>query len=126
MKEMSKKIAKDYPADSFKRLFWEQQLKAISAKNKRQVRWHPAIINGSCHHKWCLHMKFISGGGYHALRKSGLIDLPSERTLWEARVVEEVDRFVVLSWDEIKIKEGLVYDKHNCELIGFTNIGEVN
>ena len=141
-KEMSKKIAKDYPADSFKRLFWEQQLKAISAKNKRQVRWHPAII------KWCLHMKFISGGGYHALRKSGLIVLPSERTLRdythsvragigflsevdaqlmeEARVVEEVDRFVVLSWDEIKIKEGLVYDKHNCELIGFTNIGEVN
>ena len=138
-KEMS---AKDYPADSFKRLFWEQQLKAISAKNKRQVRWHPAII------KWCLHMKFISGGGYHALRKSGLIVLPSERTLRdythsvragigflsevdaqlmeEARVVEEVDRFVVLSWDEIKIKEGLVYDKHNCELIGFTNIGEVN
>ena len=36
----------------------------------------------------------------------------------EARVVEEVDRFVVLS-----IKED---DKHNCELIGFTNIGEVN
>ena len=31
----------------------------------------------------------------------------------EARVVEEVDRFVVLS-----IKED---DKHNCVLIGFTN-----
>ena len=75
-------------------------------------------------------MKFISGGGYHALRESGLIVLPSERTLRdythsvhagigflsevdaqlmeEARVVEKVDRFVVLSWDEIKIKEGLV------------------
>ena len=38
MKEMTKKIEKDYPADTFKRLFWEQQLKAISAKNKHQVR----------------------------------------------------------------------------------------
>lgn len=44
----------------------------------------------------------------------------------EACVVNEVDRFVILSWDEIKIKDGLVFDKHNCELIGFTNIGEVN
>ena len=31
--------------------------------------------------KWCLHLKFISSGAYHALRKSGMITLPSERTL---------------------------------------------
>ena len=27
---------------SFRRLFWEQQLQAINAKDLRQVRWHPA------------------------------------------------------------------------------------
>ena len=32
----------------------------------------------------------------------------------------------MLSWDEMKIKEDLVFDKHTCTLVGFTNVGEVN
>ena len=83
-------------------------------------------------------MKFISSGGYHALRRSGLIALPSERTLsdythWlragvgfipevDVQLVKEAtekDRFVVLVWDEMKIKEDLVFDKHSYILIGF-------
>lgn len=28
--------------------------------------------------------------------------------------------------DEMKIKEDLVYNKHNGDLIGFTNLGETN
>ena len=98
--------------------------------------------------KWCLHPKFISSGPYHALRSAGLLTLPSERTLrdythWttagvgfltevdaqivkEANIVEDKDRFVVLVWDEMKIKEDLVFNKHTCKLIGFTNIGDIN
>ena len=57
MTEMSQKIQEECAENSFKRLFWEEQLKAASVKNNRQVRWHPAII------KWCLHLKFISSGG---------------------------------------------------------------
>ena len=39
----------------------------------------------------------------------GFLSEVDAQLMEEARVVEEVDRFVVLSWDEIKIKEGLVY-----------------
>ena len=31
--------------------------------------------------KWCLHLRHLSGSGYEALRKSGCITLPSQRTL---------------------------------------------
>ena len=44
----------------------------------------------------------------------------------EARVSEEKDKFVVLVWDEMKICQDLVFNKHSCELMGFLNIGDVN
>lgn len=128
MNEMTEKVHKDNPQGSFRRLFWDQQIEALNTKNRRQIIWHPAMI------KWCLHLKFLSSGAYHALRTSGLINLPSERTLrdythWirsgvgfqdeidaqlvkEAAVSEEKDKYVVLMWDEMKIKEDLVFDKH--------------
>ena len=76
MKEMTKKVHEDCPKGSFRRIFWDEQIKAfiyiISAKDNRQIRWHPAMI------KWCLHMKFISSGAYNALRTSGFVKLPSD------------------------------------------------
>ena len=142
MNEMTNKVHTECPEGSFKRIFWDQQLKAANIKDRKQIRWHPAII------KWCLHLKFISSGAYHALRESGMITLPSERTLrdythWmpakvgfmpevdtqlvkEANISEEKDRYVVLCWDEVKIKETLIFDKHTCELVGFTNVGDIN
>ena len=38
----------------------------------------------------------------------------------------EWKRHVVLLLDEMKIKESLVYDKNECKIVGFVNIGEVN
>lgn len=35
-------------------------------------------------------------------------------------------RYVVLTFDEMKIKEGLVYNKHTGQVVGFTNLGQVN
>ena len=140
MNEMTSEVHTECPEGSFKRIFWDQQLKAANIKDRKQIRWHPAII------KWCLHLKFISSGAYHALRESG-ITLPSEITLrdyphWmpakvgfmpevdklvkEANLSEEKDRYVVLRWDEVKIKETLIFDKHTCELVGFTNVGDIN
>lgn len=29
-------------------------------------------------------------------------------------------------WDEMKIKQNLIFDKHNCELLGFVDCGEMN
>ena len=41
------------------------------------MRWHPMII------KWCIVLKSKSSSTYDALRKSGFVTLPSERTLFD-------------------------------------------
>lgn len=142
MEEKTGEIRENYPEDSFRRLFWEQQLNALKTKEKRQLRWHPAII------KWCLHLKFKSSGAYHVLRSTGVLTLPSERTLrdythWvkggvgfksdvneqlikEANVQEEKDKYIVLVFDEMKIREDLVFNKHTSQLVGFIDLGDVN
>ena len=99
--------------------------------------------------KWCLSLKLLSSSCYNALRSSGLIKLPSERTLrdytnWtksttglsvsvdqqllsEANIEScDQNRYVCLIFDECKIKEDLVYNKHSGELIGFTDITDIN
>lgn len=113
-------------------------------KNAKSMKWHPMMI------LWCLNLKLLSSSAYHALRTSGFIQLPSERTLRdythfmkagpgfqkeidsmlirEAQLSELPDwkKYVVLLLDEMKIKESLVYDKHQSKIIGFMNLGEVN
>ena len=44
----------------------------------------------------------------------------------EANISKDKDRFVILIWDEMKIKENLVFDKHTCELLGFIDVGDIN
>ena len=44
MKENTQKITDSYPADSFARIFWEQQLKASSMKDSRSMKWEPMMI----------------------------------------------------------------------------------
>ena len=85
---------------------------------------------------------------YDFLRESGCVTLPSNRTLRDytyhvsttigfsdevdrqlmsvADLAEEKNRNVVLVLDEVHIKEGLIYDKHEGNLIGFANLGETN
>ena len=91
---------------------------------------------------WC--------GAYELLRKSGCIQLPSQRTLRDYthyfnntpgfsveidqllmseatyHNLEEFEKCVCIVGDEMKIRERLVYDKNNGELIGFTNLGDIN
>ena len=144
MNENNDSIIASYPENSFARIFWEQQLRAASVKDKRQVRWHPLII------KWCINLKLISSAAYHTLRSSGFVRLPSERTLRdythyfssqpgyqmdlnlqlqkEANVesLPESRSYVALLIDEMKIKEDLVFDKHSGHIIGFTHLGDIN
>ena len=35
-------------------------------------------------------------------------------------------RYVMLLLDEMKIKEGIVYNKHAGDMVGFVNLGEIN
>ena len=144
MSENHDRIEKTYPEGSFARLFWEEQHKAASVSNSRQTRWHPVLI------KWCLNLKLLSTSAYHALRTSGFIKLPSERTLYDythyfiqkpgfqdevnSQLVDEVQKlnlqdtrkFVGLLVDEMKIKEDLVYNKHTGQIVGFTNLDDVS
>ena len=74
-------IMKQHPtnAENFESIFWNQQLKAATLKSTRQMRWHPAMI------RWCLYLHHRSSGAYSTLRNSGVIVLPSERTLRDYR-----------------------------------------
>ena len=38
----------------------------------------------------------------------------------------EIKRYVTILFDEMKIQENLVWDKHSGELIGFDDLGDVN
>ena len=144
MKENAADIEKSFPEGSFRRLFWQQQFEAASKGNARQMRWHPMMI------KWCLYLKLRSSSTYDALRSSGSLTLPIERTLrdythhfkgtvgFNAKLDEQLFResdvanledwqkYVVLMFDEMKVKEDLVYDKRTGELIGFVNLGDIN
>ena len=144
MQEKTNDILQAYPEGTFARLFWEEQLRAATAKDPRQVRWHPLII------RWCLNLKLLSSSAYHATHTAGFIKLPSERTLrdythyFQSRPgfqlevnqqlikegkldkLPEHRKYCSLILDEMKIKENLVYNKYSGEVIGFTNLGNIN
>ena len=41
----------DLPSDSFRCVFWQEQVEAASQKNAHTMRWHPLII------RWCLYLR---------------------------------------------------------------------
>lgn len=125
-------IAASHPEDSFAHTFWQAQCKALSLSKMTSMKWDPVII------KWCLYLRHLSGGrAYEMLRESGVVKLPSQRTLRDytyytetkcgfsddvdLQLVEvanlntckEKDKYVILLMDEMHIKEDLVYDKHS-------------
>ncbi|XP_065894386.1 uncharacterized protein [Dysidea avara] len=134
----------DLPPDSFKKIFWNQQIEAASKKDARSMRWHPLII------RWCLHLRHRSGGAYEVLRNSGCLQLPSQRTLRDythyvkaasgfssdvdkmlmsaAKVdsCPEREKCVIMLLDETHLKEDLVFNKHTGCLTGFCNLGDIN
>lgn len=75
LKSNFSQIAGKYPANSFHRVFWNQHSQSASCKNARGVRWHPAMI------RWCLYLRHLSGKAYETLRNTGVMQLPSQRTL---------------------------------------------
>ena len=141
MDDQSSSIESEYEENSFHRLFWKQQLEA-TAKHPTQRRWHPMLI------RWCLHLRMLSSSAYDSLR--GILQLPCGRTLQdythyikagvgiqsevtaqlmkEAKIdgCEEYQKYVGVVFDEMKIKEGIVYDKHECIIKGFVDLGQVN
>ena len=41
-------------------------------------------------------------------------------------MAEEVKQHTVVVCHEVKVKDGIVYDQHTCQVIGFTNFGDIN
>lgn len=143
MEDHTPTIHEQFPEGSFKRLFWEQQKQALEC-SPQQMRWHPIMI------KWWLNIKFHSTAAYESMRESGFLSLPSTRTLRdythhmesstgflpevseqlmkEAKMdsIETYEAHVALCFDEVRIKENLVYDKHGVRVIGYVDIGSVN
>ena len=144
VEEHTPSIHEQFPEGSFKRLFWEQQREALKSSS-RQMRWHTTFI------KWCLNIKLHSSAAYEVIRDSGFMSLPSTRTLRDythhmksstgflPEVTEQLinheikvdslklyEKHVTLCWDEVRIKENLVYDKHGVQVIGYVDIGNIN
>ena len=144
VEETDRFVSEAFPERSFTRLFWEEQKKAASCKSANGMRWHPLII------RWALSMKMASSSAYHIMRTCGMIRLPSERTLRdythffkqtagfnsgsnhqlvsEARLAEcsDVQKHVTLVFHEMKIRDDLVYHKHDQEIVGFVDLGSVD
>ena len=142
MQKYGKSVIEEYGEDSFQSVFWMQQMKALTTKSKTHIRWHPVII------RWALYLHYKSSGAYETLRKSGVISLPTARTLRDYRhfsshcqvgftgtcdhqlldIIKQrrpshLARYVFLLIDEMYIKEGLVYEKSTGALVGFSDLG---
>ena len=125
---------------AFLEILLNDQAKALTTE-ARQMRWHPLVI------KWCLRLYNKSHSSYNALQDSGVLKLPTGRTLsdyknfnkpgggWNGEVLNEMrkrlcernlddrGRWGGLFFDEVKVKEGLVFDQSTWELVGFTDLG---
>ena len=143
MVEEEKKVTKSLEPGSFPHIFWEQQ-KEASARDKRGMRWHPAMI------KWCIFLRHQSSKAYETIRKSGCISLPSERTLQDYtqcvkssagfstavdhQLMQVCDIANAKPWeklvgvliDDMYIRQDLVYEKRTGKLVGYTSFGEIN
>ena len=75
METCSKDGLVKHPQDSIQHVFWQQQLQCARLANPRQRRWHPLMI------KWALYLRHLSSKAYETVRDSGVIALPSQRTL---------------------------------------------
>ena len=121
------------------KFFWQEQMKLLQSSGSGR-RYHLQIIRfaPSVHRK--------SPTAYRELRDSGALILPSERVLRDYQnyltpkaginnenvdelrkkvsSFTEVQRYVVLVMDEMKIQSGLVFDKHSGNLVGFIDLGD--
>ena len=142
MDQYENQVTKQHDESSFQILFWKQQRQAL--KSGKGIRWHPLVI------KWCLYLHHCSSRAYKVLRNSKCLCLSSERTLQDytrfnttgsgftaatdnqlrdyARldVIPNRKNLVGLLFDEMHIKEGLVFNKNTCNLVGFVDLGDIN
>jgi hypothetical protein len=125
-------------SDIFIKYLIQDQAKALVTPSK-QMCWHPLVI------KYCL-ANYRSQSSYDQLSKSGFLKLPSGRLLqyykqfnkqessWNYENINQMNqnfehhsysiqsKLGILIFDEMKIKEGLIWSQHNNQLLGFTDV----
>ena len=124
------------------KMFLEQQMKCASKSDPRGFRWHPSMI------RLALHIRMISPAAYEAFRDSGVIKLPSQKTLYDyshafapqagvndgllsivkkkiAEMKEAHQKYVALLVDEMYVSKNLVYRKSDNALIGYVHLNHV-
>ena len=125
----------------FQKIFWDQQSKYNSLHDKRNMRWHPLMI------RFALNLKYLSSNAYRAV--GSFLALPSRRTLCDythvmainsgvsCEVIERLkndmnfstcsdsQKMVSVMLDEMKIKSGLVFNRHTGKIVGFVNLGSI-
>ena len=115
--------------------------KKLFSYNPKGTCYHPMII------RFCLSLASKSKSSYEELRNSSILVLPSSRTLrdyknaiapqtgYRKQIIDDlnkltkdyfdIQRYVCLLIDKMKIKSNLVFDKHSGELIGYLDLEEL-
>ncbi|XP_047145625.1 uncharacterized protein LOC124818645 [Hydra vulgaris] len=133
-----------FPKNSPKYLLWQEQLKNIGLKNKKSARWHPLFV------RFCLSIYLKSPAAYEHIRNSGFIELPHRTTLnqytdfassksgfvpeivsrlcldLKIETLKDHERQTIIMFDEMKIKQNLIFCSTSGELRGFTELGDMN
>ena len=126
-------------ASPLMKLLWEEQKQAL--QKQKVSRYHPMII------RFCLSLASKSASAYDELRDSNVLTLLSRGILRDYRNaikpkvgfnpevtaelckltsgLEGVQRFIVMSFDEMKIQSNLIYDEYTGQLIGCKDLGGV-
>lgn len=136
-------IASDNPNVSpAQSVFMQQQIKASQKKNMCGMRWHPTMI------RFALSLHQTSAAAYHLIQNTGMIKLPSSRTLFEyshaypveeglnktvlKSVAERTKAFTekhkkkyVLMADEMHISQNLIFQNSTGRMIGYTALDTV-
>ncbi|KAK3918324.1 Transposable element P transposase [Frankliniella fusca] len=123
-------------------LFLQQQLKAKQVKSANGMRWHPHMI------RFALSVFYASPSAYNIILESGMMRLPSSRTLFDyshvydaeegisVPVIESIHKKIsqmpekkykwhVLLCDEMHICKNIVYHKRTGELMGYVKLSAV-
>ena len=130
----------------FMKLFWEEQQKYVKS-SPNSIRYHPMII------RYCLSLAAKSSSMYDDIRYdekngTGFLILPSRRRLRDyknyirpqhgfnpeiidelaqkTKSFSEIEKFIVLLFDEMKVQDSLVWDKHTGDLIGYVDLGDAD
>ena len=131
MTQESETVLRAFPEGSFTRIFWEQQLDAVSCRDKRGMRWHPLIV------KWFLYLRHKSSSEYertlqdytHHVKSANGFSAEVDHQLAQVAQLEtsqEFQKYILLLIDEMYVREELVYRKNTGTLVGFMNMGDIN